>query len=207
MKNLQFLLAFVLLFGCSSADLINNWKNPDIEVYTPNKVLIIGLTSNDNARKKFENELKSEYERRGITAVASYEYFNSEKKTEQDIDKMEQQIINDGFDTILFTKVIGSDSKTRLAQFYKNIEGTYRDFKEEYYSYQDIIHNAEYYENYQIYHAETELFCVCETEAKKLIWKGYVDITDPISIEDTVSDYVNLLVLAKDEQNLMQIVD
>ena len=203
MKNFLYLIFTIFLIGCSSADLINNWKNPDIDTYEASKVLVVAMTNNEEARKEFENKLIKEYESRGIEAVASYAYFNNQKKTEDDLLTIEKELVDEGFDTILFSKVMGSDNKYRLAQQYKDIEGTYRDFKEEYFMYQDIYYNPEYYESYPIYHAETSLYCICNTEERKLIWRGFVDVVDPNSIEETVKDYVNLVVLAMEEQELI----
>ncbi|TYQ00273.1 hypothetical protein C7447_101883 [Tenacibaculum adriaticum] len=203
MKNILRLFFTIFLMSCSSADLINNWKNPDIDVYEANKVLIVAMTNNEAAREKFENRLQKEYKSRGIEAITSYKYFDNEKKTEEDLLDIEKSLVADGFDTILFSKVVGSDSEYRLANTYKDIEGTYRDFKEEYFMYQDIYYNPEYYESYPIYHAETSMYCICDTEDRRLIWKGFVDVVDPNSVEETVDDYVDLILFAMEEQELL----
>ncbi len=44
----------LLILGCSSAELVENWKNPDIVLFDASKVLIVGMTHNDEARAKYE---------------------------------------------------------------------------------------------------------------------------------------------------------
>lgn len=74
------------------------------------------------------------------------------------------------------------------------------DFKEDYRKNQDIYYDDE---NYTIYNVETSLYCICLGKERSLIWRGSIDITKPKEIEKTVDDYVKLVVLAMEEQNLI----
>ena len=47
------------------------------------------------------------------------------------------------------------------------------------------------------------MYCICPTKDRELIWKGYVDIVDPRSIDKTVNDYVDLVIAALEEQALI----
>ena len=207
MKHLVWLLLIFLLCSCSSVELIENWKNPDIDFYEPNKVLVIGMTSNIEARQKFEQQLKHEYESRGIEAVTSLDFFNASfrtgKMTEADLKTVEKDLINDGFDTVLFTKVIGVEDKIAYKNNYDGYDETSKKFKEDYLKYQDIYYNPDYYKEYTVYHAETSMYCLCPAKDRELIWKGYIDITDPQSIDDTINDYVRLVIVVLEEQQLI----
>ena len=75
MKTLLYIIISVLIIGCSSTQLVDTWKNPDINIYEPTKVLVVGMTSNIEAREKFELQLKKDYEARHIEAVMSLELF------------------------------------------------------------------------------------------------------------------------------------
>ena len=83
MKHLFIILFSLLILSCNSTQLVENWKNPDIDSYQPYKILIVGVTSNIKARQKFEKQLKNELELRGVTAVMSLEYFDTSIRTEQ----------------------------------------------------------------------------------------------------------------------------
>ncbi len=207
MKHLVWLLLSFLISSCSSVELVENWKNPDIDFYEPNKVLVVGMTLNIEARQKFEQHLKNEYDIRGIEAVTSLDFFNSvfgtKKMTEADLKSLENDLINDGFDTILFTKIIGVEDKIAYKANYDGYDETYRRFKEDYLKYQDIYFNPDYYDEYTVYHTETSMYCICPAKERELIWKGYIDITDPQSIVDTVNDYVRLVIIVLEEQQLV----
>lgn len=199
----------ILVVSCSAIQLVENWKNPDIDVYAPSKVLIVGLTSNTKARQQFENQLKAEYESRGVEAVMSLDLFEAsfatEKKTEDDLKSLENKLIVDGFDTVLFTKVIGVEDKIAYKKDYDEHDNTHRKFREDYLKYQDAFYNPEYYNEYTVYHAETAMYCICPTKERELIWKGYIDIVDPESesIKEIVRDYVRLVIVVLEEQQLI----
>ncbi len=196
-----------LLLGCSTTQLVNNWKNPDIEYFEPVKVLVIGMTADIAAREKFESRLKDEVEARGVEGVMSLDIFSptftSNEKTEKQVQEVEYQLLEEGFDAILLTKIIGTEDKITLAQAYRNQEDTYRGFRDDYYSHQDIYYNPKYYEPYTIYHAETALYCICPGKDRELIWKGAIDINDPKNADRAIDDYVKLVLLALEEQRLL----
>jgi len=207
MKHYILVITLFILVSCSSTQLIETWKNPDIDTYAPSKVLVVGLTSNIEAKQKFEDQLKEQLEMRGAEVVTSLELFKSsfitEKLTEDELKALENDLIRDGFDTILFSKVIGVEDRIAYSKNYDVYDETFKKFREDYLRYQDIYYNPDYYEEYIIYHAETSMYCICPTKDRELIWKGYVDIVDPQSINKSVKDYVNQVIKVLEEQVLI----
>lgn len=211
MKHIILVVITLIIISCSTTQLVKNWKNPDIGTYEANKVLVVGMTPNIEARKQFEIQLKKEYDLRGIEAVMSLDLFeptfSTEQKSEAQLKRIEDILIANGFDTVLFTKIIGIEDKVAYNKNYEGYDETYRKFKEEYLMHQDIYYNPDYYENYKVYHAETSIYCICPTKDRELIWKGYIDITDPNSIDETVNDYVKLLIVVLENQSLIKTID
>ena len=72
-----------------------------------------------------------------------------------------------------------------------------------YLSHQDIYYDENYYDEYKVYHAETSLYCICVGKERELIWRGMIDITDPSNIKNVIDDYITLVVLAMEEQDLI----
>jgi hypothetical protein len=207
MKKLLIIMIALMHSSCSSTQLVESWKNPDIDTYEPYKILIVGLTSDIQAREKFEEQLKKEFELRGAEAVMSLTILDTnlqkERMTEDELNALEAKLITDGFDTILLTKVIGVEDKISYRKEYRGYDETHRRFTEEYLMYQDVFYNPEYYEEYTIYHAETSMYCICPTKDRELIWKGYIDITDPTNVEQTIKDYVRLAIVVLEEEQLI----
>ncbi len=207
MKKLIILILIALVSSCTSTQLTDSWKNPDIETYAPSKVLVVGLTSNIEAKQKFETKLKEEFLMRGTDAYTSFEVFpksfKTEKLTEHELDSLEQQLSQDGFDTIIFSKVVGSEDKIAYTKNFDVYDETFIKFKEDYLRYQDSFYNPEYYEEYTVYHAETSVFCICPTKERELLWKGSINIVDPQSIDKTVNDYIELMIEALEAEQLL----
>jgi len=75
----RIVLPFLLLFmGCSSTSLVTNWKNPDIVIFDANRVLIVGMTQQEEARVKFETKLQEEFAKRDIESFRSIDLFDIE---------------------------------------------------------------------------------------------------------------------------------
>jgi hypothetical protein len=206
MKRL-WLVFIVLLAGCSSVSLVENWKNPDIVLFDANKILVVGMAQNEEARASFESKLKNEFDKRGIEAMRSLDVFDvnftDSRKTEEELDNVEQNLLDKGFDAILFTKVTGSEDRKSFRESvarWSNYNGRFRD---DYFRNQPIFYDTDYYDNFTVYHAETSLYCICVGKERSLIWRGTIDITDPTNIEKTVDEYVKLVVLAMEEQDLI----
>lgn len=207
LKHSLIVIASFLFASCTTTQLIDSWKNPEIDTYSPTKVLVVGITSNIEARLQFERQVKNELELRGIETKMSLELFDAdlriEKMSQKELKTIENKLVEDGFDTVLFSKVIGVEDKVAYKKNYYDYDQTYRKFRDDYLMYQDIYYNPEYYDEYKVYHAETSLYCICATKDRELIWKGYINITDPTSINETVDDYVNLMMLVLEEEKLI----
>ncbi|PWL37664.1 hypothetical protein DKG77_15305 [Flagellimonas aquimarina] len=206
MKKLIILMALALI-GCSSASLVTNWKNPEIVLFDANKVLIVGMTSNTEARAQFEEKLQDEFSKRNIEAFKSIDLFDveftSSEKSEEELSEVEQQLLNKDFDAILFTKIIGSENKETFRKRMSKMDWSLNSFNEDYLEHQPIFYEEDYYEEFTIYHAETSLYCICVGKERELIWRGNIDITDPVNIDKTIDDYIKLVVFALKEQDLI----
>jgi hypothetical protein len=209
MNNIYIYLIVIsgLLLSCTSSELVENWKNPDIDTFEAQKVLVIGITPDENARKIFEKKLVGELKKNGVSAIRSLDYFKSSfttsSKTEKEMMALESQLIENGFDAILLSKVLGVEDKVTVVKAYRNLDKTFDSFRDDYYENQNIYYDEDYYEEYQIFHAESSLYCICSDKKRELIWKGSIDITEPENIKKAVNDYVKVLVWALKGQQLL----
>lgn len=201
------LIVIMALMGCSSVHLVENWKNPDIVIFSADKVLLVGMPQNEKTRINFEGSLKKEFDIRGVEAMRSIDLFDvdftNSARTEKELDEVEQQLLDKDFDAILFTKIIGSENRKKFNRALADFNGHSDGFKKDYLEHQDIHYDKGYYENFNVYHAETSLYCICEGKKRALIWRGGINITDPIDITKTVDDYVKLVLSELTEQDLI----
>ncbi|OED41030.1 hypothetical protein AB832_03455 [Flavobacteriaceae bacterium (ex Bugula neritina AB1)] len=201
------LLIAVLQVGCTSSQLVDHWKNPDIRIFEAQKVLVIGITHELDNRKVFERKLTAELKKKNVNAVKSLNFFEKfytdSPKTEKELMNLESMLLEEGFDAILLSKVLGVEDKVTVISATRNLDKTFRSFREDYYDNQHIYHDKNYYEGYQIFHAETSLYCICPDKERELIWKGSIDVTEPENVKKAVGDYVKVLIWALQEQQLL----
>lgn len=208
-KSLTYLLLVVasLLSSCSSSELVENWKNPEIDTFEAQKVLVIGITSDLDNRKIFERKLVSELKKNKVNAVRSLDFFETiyteSPKTEEELLELEEQLIQEGFDAILLSKVVGVEDKVTIVSATRNLDRTFRSFREDYYQNQEIYYEQDYYEEFQIFHAESALYCICPEKERETIWRGSIDVTEPENVKKAVNDYVKILTWALKEQQLL----
>jgi hypothetical protein len=203
-------LTFVLFFSnCATTKLIDQWKSPDTPVYEANKILVVGMSSNAEIRRNFEEELSKSLEKEGVVAVRSIDFFENvfqlEEKTEKEMDLIENSLLEAGFDSVIFSKVIGAEEKVTLMQAYKNFNRDFLNFKE-YYIENQSLYSARQTDSYKIYHTETSVFCICEGKERELLWKGNIDLVAPEKRNKSIKQYVKVLRNALEENEIV-IVD
>ena len=202
------LIAVALLFmGCSSTELVDSWKNPEIVIFDASKVLVVGMTSNLKGQEDFETKMKRQFTKRGVEAMRSIDLFDvgftDSERSEEELDEVEQSLLDKDFDAILFTKILGSEDKQTFRKSMADLDSYYGTFKEDYISHQDIYYDENYYDAYTVYHSETSLYCICVGKERELIWRGIIDITDPSNMKSAIDDYIKLVVFALEEQDLI----
>jgi hypothetical protein len=193
--------------GCSSISLVENWKNPDIVIFNANKVLIVGMAQNDDTRENFESKLQKEFTNRDVEAWRSIDIFDisltDSRKTEQELDDVEQSLLDKDFDAILLTKIIGSESRENFVKSITRWDDHQSRFNDDYLEHQGIYYDDNYYDKYTIYHAETTLYCICEGKERAMIWRGIIEITEPDNINKAIKDYVKMIIVAMEDQDLV----
>ena len=210
MKALLALSATLALFlsGCSSVRLESSEKNPDIVLFHSNKLLVVGMSSDPAAREAFESRLQDAFQTRGVETVRSIDLFDvaftESERSEQELDEVERQLLDRDFDAILFTKVIGSETRTTLRKKIREVGESYDRFSEDYLLHQGIYFDRSYYEIATDFYTETSLYCICEGKERDLIWRAGILISDPRNIDKVVRDFIGMLL--KEMESLQLII-
>lgn len=201
------IILYIVVSSCSSSKLVNDWTSSDTSNFEANKVLVIGLAQDLELRKEFEEELTTQLEKHGVAAVRSIDFFEysftDELKTEEELNTIETQLLDAGFDAILFSKVIGSEDKVTTAQSVRVLSDTFLNFKEDYFESQDIYNTRNTFEAYKIYHAETNLYCICPNKERELLWSGNIDIIENQNRKRSVKDYVKTLISTLEDKQML----
>lgn len=209
MKNTFLLILTVFnIIGCSSSRMIQQYKNPEIDVFQANKVLVIGLNSNAKLRTMFEKELVAVLESEDVSAVKSIDFFESsftkEKKTIKELNTIENKLLEAGFDAILLTKIIGKEKRfytTRL--YYEYMKGN-QTFEDYYYGNQYLyLKRKDKKEDYLVYITETSLYCICPEKERELLWRGEIEIHEAKKMKKNIDEYIYILTKGLKEDELL----
>ncbi|GAB5399981.1 MAG: hypothetical protein Aureis2KO_15660 [Aureisphaera sp.] len=208
MKHLTFtILISLLFFGCSSSKLVNEWKSPEAVNFEANKVLVIGLAKDKDLRMEFEKQLAIQLEKENVIAVRSIDFFETsfadDRKTEEELNLIEQQLLEAGFDAILFSKIVGSEDKVTMMQALRNFDNSFNSFREDYYQAQDASNFHNEFEAYTLFHAQTSLYCICPEKERELLWSGDIDIVEGNNRGRSIKDYVRTLVRSLEDRQLL----
>ncbi len=201
-------MLFSILIGCSSTRLVNSWKNPDTPIFKTEKMLVVGIAQNLNARSLFEEKLRSQFFLRDINAVKSLEIFEPNftlsQKSEKDIKEEVKMIKDQGFDAVLVTAVKGVENKKVSEKDYRDVNYRFSRFKDYYFMHQDIYYQPGYYEEYKVYHVESSLYSITSDAERTLVWTGSIDIIDPSKVHNTVIDFVDRIIKSLEKEQLIK---
>ena len=207
MKPKFLALSLLLLMGCSTTKLVGTWKNPDIVLFDASQVLVVGMAQDENVRMEFETRFVEELKKKGVDGVRSIDVFDveftSSERSEQELAKVEEQLLDKDFDAILFTKVVGTENRKTLKERMNNIDKMFVRFSNDYLEHQDIYYDSKYYDSFNVYHLETSLYCICIGKERELIWRGNVDVTEPANMEKTMDNYIKLITKAMGEKEVI----
>ncbi|ADV49132.1 hypothetical protein Celal_1831 [Cellulophaga algicola DSM 14237] len=207
MKKILLFIILIIISSCKSTKLVDSYKNPENVVFTAYKVLLVGMTPNQETRVAFESLLKEEFDKRKIESMRSIDLFDvnftASAKTEEELRAVERQLLDKDFDAVLFAKVLGSESKQTVRKKISDWGNYTGKFRDDYLQHQDIYNSTGYYDQFKVYHTETTLYCICEGKEQSMVWRGSIDLTDPKNIDKSIDEYVQLVVNAMQEQDVI----
>jgi hypothetical protein len=107
--------SFVLLAGCASSELVDIWSDPSFQSPPLNKMLVISVGRNPVHRRLWEDAFSVELVRHNVAATPSYRFFPD---AVPDTEQVMQIMRSNGYDGVLLTRWLPSETKTQYMQGY-----------------------------------------------------------------------------------------
>lgn len=190
-------VASLAMLGCSSLKLESEYMDPDRVLFHANKLLVVGITPDMAVREAFETRLRKVFSGEGIETVRSIDLFDvaftQTPHTEEELDRVEQQLLDKDFDAILLTKVVGTERHTNLVQALGEIGASYERFSQDYVVHQDIYLDPSRSDPPTDYHTETSLYCICVGKQRSLVWRTNILIANPRNPQKAMRDYIRMV--------------
>jgi hypothetical protein len=177
MVPFSFLAGFLVFLGsCAPLKEETSYKNPETVLFHADKVLVVGMVSDYATRLRFESRIADAFAVRGVEAVRSVDLFDvaftTTARSEEELDRVEQQLLDRDFDAILFSKRIDAETRMELRSQLTEMGKSYERFREDYIIHQGIYYDQEDSAGRQPYTAETSLYCICSGKERELIWRS-----------------------------------
>ncbi|SDW00726.1 hypothetical protein [Aequorivita viscosa] len=193
------IILFIIISGCSSSKVVEQYVNPETTDFKPQKILVIGLTPDGGLQRQFEYSMVKALEDQNVNAVKSVDLYGEPFEISQDIENnwenFQSDLLKSGFDSVLLSKITGQETRVTIAQSYRNLVRTFETF-DTYYKENRTISESGQLEDYPVLNTESSLYCLCPDRENDLIWRGNIDIVNAPNSQKTIRDYVNTLVRA-----------
>ncbi|BDD07100.1 hypothetical protein [Aureibacter tunicatorum] len=206
MKTLKVImigLVVMLLGACATTTKMTaSWKSPEYQPKNYEKIAVISITKDLQAKKAYEYYMKRDLSEIGLNIVEGVTLFSpkyfSEKPTEK---KIEKDLKSHGVDGVLTVSVLSVDKEQSYVPgagvgFYP---GYYRAPFYSYYYGMGRIYDPGYYTT------TTKVFMECnfyDLETEELVWTAQSKVVDPSSIDDSAKSFVKALVRQIQEDNV-----
>jgi hypothetical protein len=169
-----------------------SYQNPGYEDTVFKKLIVIGVTPDEELRQRFESRLASAIGDEGGTAQPSITVLPHEEQITED--QLHAAINAGGFDGVLITRVLSVDKSREYTppkkynnprtRYYPASPGWgygYGGFYGFYGTTYAEVHEPGYFETSTTLKLETNLYSVATNE---LVWTGQSETVDPSSLED-----------------------
>tara|TARA_R110002020_G_scaffold137434_2_gene306658 strand:+ start:190000 stop:190599 length:600 start_codon:yes stop_codon:yes gene_type:complete len=189
--------------------MVENWKSPDVVLFGPEKVLLVGMTGNEEVRTHFETALLREFFLRGTEAMRSLDLFDVEfinsERSEEEIAAVERLLLSRDFDAVLLTKITGYENQMSPQIKRREVERKYDRFRDNYGEHQYLYYQSGPSEaDAGQYMIETAIYCIRTGKTQQLIWKETVRVTDTKDLERVVEQYISQLLRAMEQQQVIK---
>ncbi|MDR9457428.1 MAG: hypothetical protein RI572_08460 [Salegentibacter sp.] len=198
MRYFLLFLYVVLFTACSTARLVESHSPYRAEKPKIEKILVIGMTPLTEFRESFETRLQKEFKKHDVEAVTSISVLNGKltpgENTEQQLNNLEKYLLEEGYNTVLLSKIVQVESHKDLRNSLYSLRGSYRSFKSDYYANQGIFQGDDINSDTKVYHTETSIYTLPENRQRELLWQGEIDLKNPKRVKRTIKQYVDLLI-------------
>jgi hypothetical protein len=193
------LAAALALTGCSASNrLVSQWSNPAYSSPPFRKILVGGSGPESAIRRNLEDEFVAQLAAAGVDAVPSYRYIPDDQNVDEAALRNAAQ--QAGADAVMLARSIGRERKTEyrpgycpytsLGFFGPHVGATWYG-----------AYGWPYAYSYDVYASETTLYDAAKNE---VVWTGTVRTYDPKNVGGAIKDYVETVLKALQERNLLR---
>ncbi len=189
----------LLLGACSSIETTAEWKDPEYQGGAVKSFLVVGVSDNLPARRRFEDEFAAKLQAAGAAANASYRVLG--EGVEPSAETVEAYLQGSSEETILVTHLVGSEERSVYTppswQPVPRYYGSYRGY---YGTVHDYVYRPGYYTQHEFVQLESNLYRAADGA---LIWSMQSQSIDPQSVDRLIDELIGLATQRLQAQGLL----
>lgn len=209
MKKVLVLLTplFLFLAACSSTNVLNSWKDTDVEQTTMKKVLVLAMLPEKERtlRQEMEFQMVQDLQKRGFTAVSALQEYGpksftgmNEKQVMQQLDKRKI----DGVITMSLQDTEKSEHYTPGSVRYEPYAVRYNRFYRTYQTFYQRVYTPGYTDRQTNYFFETNLY---QLNSNKLLYSAQSKSFDPSSASQIAKEVSKAVVKDMEKNNILNL--
>lgn len=192
------LLLSAVVSSCAPK-LNTDWTKEGYEGHTYNKIAVVGITKNLEARNSFEATAVELFGKQGLNAIPGINIFPPNMSEEQRKPENLIKILKDNqIDGVITMSLIDSEESKRYERGETlTYPGGYYRFGRYYYRTYNTIQTPGYYVSTKSYLIESVLYDVSgelNGDKEAMVWTGQSALVDPKSVESAAKSYTKKLV-------------
>ena len=192
------LIAALALAGCSTMKpVVSEWSNPAYTSSSFKRIMVGGVDGQTSIRRNFEDEFVAQLRAAGVEALPSYRYIPEDQKIDEA--KLKQAAQKAGADAVISARSVSVEQKTEVGPSYypspafgifgPHVGATWYG-----------LYGAPTVYRYNEYTSEATLYDVTKNE---VVWTGTLKTTEPGNVNTAIKSYVEAVVKALKEKNLL----
>ncbi|HVO94776.1 MAG TPA: hypothetical protein VMT22_18135 [Terriglobales bacterium] len=196
---LSLIMACIVIACASSPRIVNQWSSPQYTSPRFKKIIVVGVSKQASLRRTFEDEFVAQLKLAGVDAVASYLYLPEDGEVAET--RLQEAVRQAKADASLITRLIRVEKKTEISPgYYQPAPAFTLGFYPGYHAAWLGYYEPPYVYQHDVYISETSLY---DLAGNQLVWSGTVETTDPSDINKEIKRYIERVIAALKEKNLL----
>lgn len=192
------LTATLALAGCSATrPVVSEWSHPGYSSASFKRIMVGGVDRKTSIRRIFEDEFVAQLRSAGIDALPSYRHIPEDEKIEEA--KIKQAAQQAGADAVILARAVSIEQKTDYGPSYYPVP-VFGIFGSHGGAMWSGPYGAPSPHRYDVYTSETTLYDLSKNE---LVWTATVKTAEPDNTNTATKRYVEAIIKALNEKNLL----
>lgn len=176
---------------------VSEWSNPAYRSHGFKRVMVSCADGHASIRRNCEDEFVSQLRPLGVEALPSYRHIADDTKIDEG--KLRQTAKSAGAEALLMMRAVDVEQKTEVSPSYFPAVGFGifgRNVSASWYPW----YGASRVSRYEVYTSEATLYDLAKNE---VVWTGTLRTTMPDDVKAAIRSYVQEVVTALNQQNLL----